>query len=113
MGFGGESSNDFKDFLVEKNDPMEEDLKQDGKIKIDYNFYCKVWKFHDIICNPKHCCGKVHWKTFSVHVSNLLLAFKLFKLNDMKRKCYKLVLQRTTETTTFTEDGRHSCGQRQ
>jgi len=39
MGFGGESSNDFKDFLVEKNELMEGDLKQDSKIKF--------WKFHD------------------------------------------------------------------
>jgi hypothetical protein len=94
MGFGGESSNYIKDFLVEKNEPMEEDLKQDGKIKIDYNFYCRFWKFHDFIRNPKQWSSKVHWKTFSVHVSNLLLTFKLFKLNDMKDKCYKLVLQR-------------------
>ena len=89
MGFGGD-----KDFLVEKNEPMEEDLKQDGNIKIDYNFYCKFWKFNDFICNSKHCSSNGHWKTFSVHVSNLLLVFKLFKFNDMKGKCYKLVLQR-------------------
>jgi len=73
---------------------MEEDLKQDGKIKIDYNFYCKFWKFHDFIHNPKHCSSKAHWKTFSIHVSNLLLMSKLFELNDIKGKCYTLVLQR-------------------
>jgi hypothetical protein len=29
--FGGESSNDLQDILVEKDEPMEEDLKQDAK----------------------------------------------------------------------------------
>jgi len=86
MGFGGESSYDFKDFLVEKNEPMEEELMQDGKVKRDYNFYCKFWKFHDFIRNPKQCSSKVHWNKLSVHVSNPLLMFKLFRLNDMRCK---------------------------
>jgi hypothetical protein len=87
------SSNDFKDILVKKNDPAEEDLKQDGKIKIDYNLYCKFWTPHYFFHNPKQRFSEVHRKTFSVHISNLLLAFTFFKLNGMTVKCYKLVLQ--------------------
>jgi hypothetical protein len=29
--FGGETANDLQDILVEKDEPMEEDLKQDAK----------------------------------------------------------------------------------
>jgi hypothetical protein len=35
-GLGGGSSNDLKDLLVEKDEPLKENLKQDGKIKTDF-----------------------------------------------------------------------------
>lgn len=88
--FGGESSNDLQDILAEKDEPMEEDLKQDAKIKIDYNLYCKFWALQDFFRNPNQCYSKVHWKTFSAHASNVLLAFKSFKLDDMQGKRRKL-----------------------
>ncbi|KDR20035.1 THO complex subunit 1 [Zootermopsis nevadensis] len=88
--FGGESSNDLKDILAEKDEAMEEDVKPDAKIKIDYNLYCKFWALQDFFRNPNQCYSKVHWKTFSAHASNVLLAFKSFKLDDMQCKHQKL-----------------------
>ncbi|XP_069702063.1 THO complex subunit 1 isoform X1 [Periplaneta americana] len=88
--FGGESSNDLKDILSEKDESMEEDLKPDAKIKIDFNLYCKFWALQDFFRNPNQCYNKVHWKTFSAHASNVLLAFKSFKLDDMQGKRRKL-----------------------
>jgi hypothetical protein len=86
----GESSNDLKDILIEKDEPLEKNLTQDGKIKTDYNLYCKFWALQNLFCDPNQCYSKVHWKTFSAHVSNVLLAFKCFKLDDIKGECHKL-----------------------
>ncbi|KAJ9599999.1 hypothetical protein L9F63_009709, partial [Diploptera punctata] len=88
--FGGENSGDLKDILLDKDDSMEEDMKPDAKIKIDYNLYCKFWALQDFFRNPNQCYSKVHWKTFSAHASNVLLAFKSFKLDDMQVKRRKL-----------------------
>ncbi|PSN38522.1 THO complex subunit 1 [Blattella germanica] len=63
--FGGETSNDLKDILSDKDETMEEDQKPDTKIKIDYNLYCKFWALQDFFRNPNQCYSKVHWKTFS------------------------------------------------
>ncbi|PNF43227.1 THO complex subunit 1 [Cryptotermes secundus] len=88
--FGGETSSDLKDILAEKDEQMEEDSKPDTKIQIDYNLYCKFWALQDFFRNPNQCYSKVHWKTFSAHASNVLLAFKSFKLDDMQVKRQKL-----------------------
>ncbi|XP_067000239.1 THO complex subunit 1 isoform X2 [Anabrus simplex] len=84
--FGGDGAADLKDIITEHDESNEEELKPDSKFKIDYNLYCKFWALQDFFRNPNQCYNKVHWKTFSAHACNVLLAFKSFKLEDLQGK---------------------------
>ncbi|XP_049777025.1 THO complex subunit 1 [Schistocerca cancellata] len=83
--FGGERTSDLKDIL-DDDAAGEEESKPDAKFKIDYNLYCKFWALQDFFRNPNQCYNKVHWKTFSAHATNVLLAFSSFKLDDNQGK---------------------------
>nr|CAD7256968.1 unnamed protein product [Timema shepardi] len=56
----------------------------------DYNLYGKFWALQDFFRNPNQCYNRVQWKIFSTHSSNVLLAFKSFKLDDLQLKHRKL-----------------------
>nr|CAD7426621.1 unnamed protein product [Timema monikensis] len=88
--YGTEADGDL-DILVDKDEPMDEDVKPtDSKLKLDYNLYGKFWALQDFFRNPNQCYNKVQWKIFSTHSSNVLLAFKSFKLDDLQLKHRKL-----------------------
>nr|CAD7197069.1 unnamed protein product [Timema douglasi] len=88
--YGAETDGDL-DILVDKDEPMDEDVKpNDSKLKLDYNLYGKFWALQDFFRNPNQCYNKVQWKIFSTHSSNVLLAFKSFKLDDLQLKHRKL-----------------------
>lgn len=81
--FGVDDTADFKE-SEDKDDPAEEG--KSDRIKIDYNLYTKFWSLQDFFRNPNQCYNKVQWKVFSSHATNVLSAFKSFKLEDVHGK---------------------------
>jgi hypothetical protein len=145
---------------------MEEDLKQDGKIKRDYNSYCKFWRSHDLnfsnfcrVVDVVYClhtyppvkmeqiqCSKMSAYNIQTpgnypedNILHLIISFAIQNIALVKftgrhsQFTYQICcwhsnysssmtwkvnviswcFRGTTATTTFTEDGRHGCSQRQ
>lgn len=58
--FGADTSSTLKDSLDEEM-VVEKD---NSKLVIDYNLYCKFWSLQEHFRNPNTCYNRLQWKTF-------------------------------------------------
>ncbi|XP_014227783.1 THO complex subunit 1 [Trichogramma pretiosum] len=85
--FNVENVTEFGTEKSQKEDAQQMEVdeeKSDIKTPIDFNLYRQFWALQDFFRNPNQCYNKMHWKVFSAHASNVLLAFSSFKLEDQK-----------------------------
>lgn len=63
------------------DDPMGE-TTEDSPLKIDRHLYIKFWSLQEYFRCPNICYDAARWKKFTAHSSDILAAFKSFKLEE-------------------------------
>ncbi|CRK91806.1 CLUMA_CG005431, isoform A [Clunio marinus] len=66
---------------VDGDDPMEETL-EDSSLKVDRHLYMKFWGLQEFFRCPNNCYDFTQWKKFTSTSTDVLAAFKSFKLEE-------------------------------
>lgn len=63
------------------DDPMGE-TTEDSPLKVDRHLYMKFWSLQEYFRCPNTCYDAARWKKFAAHSTDILAAFKSFKLEE-------------------------------
>ena len=67
--------------VTDGDDPMGE-TTEDSKLKVDRHLYMKFWSLQEYFRCPNICYDANRWKKFIAHSTDILAAFKSFKLEE-------------------------------